>query len=112
MKMIIQTEADLRKLQGKFVLQISSDTPDKTLQEYPWGFVKEKRLILIAGLGYVDLYGVVRSFDSFEKFKNFFNEYLFDHMIKEGKTTGDRFHRLLTARELEYLLEKLKEENY
>lgn len=110
--MIIQSEKDLEKLQGKFVLQINSNEPDKTLPNFDWGFVREKRLKLISGLGYVDLFGYRYDFKSFEKFKAWFNDFLYDHMIKEGKTGGDRFHRLLTDTEIDYLCEKLKQENY
>lgn len=112
MKMIVQTEKDLQLLQGKFVLQINSDEPDKKLMDFSWGFVKEKRLKLVCQYGFVDLYGNIEDYKTFDKFQNMFNNYLFDHMIKEGKTGGDRFHRLLTGKELDYLLQKLKEENY
>lgn len=33
-------------------------------------------------------------------------------MIARGITDGGRHHRLLTKKELEYLFEKIKEENY
>lgn len=112
MQMIIHTEKDLQRLQGKFVLQVSSGEPDTTLMEYKWEFVKEKRLRLVSGLGFVDLYGERTTYDSFEKFKNIFNHYLFDHMIEKGETDGGRFHRLLSSKELDYLFQKMKEENY
>lgn len=108
MKMIIQSEKDLQMLQGKFVIQIDSKVPDKTLMDYEWGFVKEKRLKLICGNGFADLYGYVQKYDSFEEFKNLFNNYSWDL----GVTDGGRFHRLLTNKELDYLLGKIKEENY
>lgn len=108
MKMIIQTEKDLQMLQGKFVLQVNSEVPDKTLMDYEWGFVKEKRLKLVCGKGFADLYGYISSYDTFEKFQSIFNSYSFDY----GVTDGGRFHRLLTNKELDYLLGKMKEENY
>lgn len=108
MKMIIQSEKDLQMLQGKFVIQIDSKVPDKTLMDYEWGFVKEKRLKLICGNGFADLYGYVQKYDSFEEFKNLFNNYSWDFRV----TDGGRFHRLLTNKELDYLLGKIKEENY
>lgn len=110
--MIVNTEKDLQMLQGKFVLQVNTDTPDKTLMEYDWSFVKEKRLKLVCGKGFTDLYGNFYDYETFEKFQRLFNNYLFDHMIKEGKVDGGRFHRLLTNKELDYLLQKMKEENY
>lgn len=112
MQLIIRTEEDLKALQGKFVLQISKESPDKTLMDFDWYFVKEKRLRLVSKTGFIDLYGKRTDYETFEKFKNVFNHYLFDHMIKEGKTDGGRFHRLLTSRELDFLLQKIKEENY
>lgn len=112
MRMTIQTEKDLQMLQGKFVLQINTDEPDKTLMDFKWGFAKEKRLKFVCGKGFTDLYGYVDNYETFEKFQRIFNNYLFDNMIKEGKTDGGRFHRLLTNKEFDYLLQKLKEENY
>ena len=106
--MIIQSEKDLQILQGKFILQVNN----KTLMDYNWAFAKEKRLMLVVGLSLVDLFGYSRTFDSYEKFKNWFNNYLFEHMIEQGETDGGRFHRLLTSKELEYLFNKIKEENY
>lgn len=112
MRMLIETEKDLQFLQGKFVLQVNSDSPDKTLMDFDWRFAKEKRLKLVCGKGFADLYGNVKEYDSFDIFKNVFNKYLFEHMIKEGESDGGRFHRLLTSRELDFLLQKIKEENY
>ena len=112
MQFIINTEKDLQKIQGKFVLQLDSDEPDKTLMDFHWGFVKEKRLKFVCGLRFTDLCGYVLEMETFEEFKNVFNSYLFDYMVKAGKTDGGRFHRLLTSKELDYLLTKIKEENY
>lgn len=112
MQTVIHTEKDLRNLQGKFVLCVDSTKPDKELMDLGWDFAKEKRLKMVIGIGFVDLYGYAKQYESFEEFKAIFNKYLFQHMIKEGKTDGGRFHRLLTNRELDYLLEKMKEENY
>jgi len=112
MKMTVESKKDLQFLQGKFVLQINNETPDKTLMDFDWGFAKEKRLMLVCGNGFVDLYGYIYDSKTFEKFQRVFNNYLFDHMVKEGKTDGGRFHRLLTNKELDYLLEKMKENNY
>lgn len=105
-------------IEGKYVIQIDSKSPDMTLPEMSWEFAKEKRVFMI---GYesnseriVTMYttGEVRYWDSFEKFKDFFNEYLFQHMIEKGETTGGRFHRLLTSKELKFLMGKIIEENY
>lgn len=112
MRFVIQTENDIQFLQGKFVLQINSDTPDKRLMDFEWGFVKEKRLSIVCGFGLVSLHGQMRDYDTFDKFQKMFNNYLFDHMIEQGKTDGGRFMRLLTSKEIDYLMVKIKEENY
>jgi len=112
MKFLIQTEKDLQQLQGKFVIEINSNEPDKTLMQFDWGFVKEKRLNLIAGYKFISLYGDIRDSKDFEHFKMRFNSYLFDHMVDKGETDGGRFYRLLTSKEIDYLCTKLKEENY
>ena len=110
--MIIQSEEDLRQLQGKFVLQIDNETPDKTLMDFNWEFAKEKRLYLISNFGFIDLYGQRSECVDFEAFKDRFNSYLFKHMKEKGMTDGGRFHRLLASKELAYLFEKIKAENY
>lgn len=76
--------------------------------DYDWGFVKEKRLKLVCGKGFVDLYGNIEQYNTFEKFQSIFNSYSCDYRV----TDGGRFHRLLTNKELDYLLGKMKEENY
>lgn len=111
MKMLIQTEKDLQSLQGKFILQVNSNEPDKQLMDFTWSFAVEKRLKLVIGTGFVDLTGYRTTYDSFERFKKVFNSYLFKHHEEEGKTDGGRFCRLLTSKEIDYLCKKLKEEN-
>ena len=110
--MVVDTEKDLQLLQGKFVLQVNTSEPDKMLMDFNWGFAKEKRLKFVVGKGFADLYGNFDDYKTFERFKKVFNSYLFEHMEKEGKSDGGRFHRLLTNKELEFLLEKMKESNY
>lgn len=112
MRTLIETEKDLQFLQGKFVLQINNDTPDKMLMDMDWGFAKTKRLYLVCGIGFADLCGGISKYETFEEFKNIFNNYLFKHMIKNGETNGGRFYRLLTTKEIKYLATKLIEENY
>lgn len=112
MKMTLNTEKDLQMLQGKFVLQVNTNEPDKVLMDFDWVFVKEKRLKFVCGKGFADLHGNVDDYETFEKFQRVFNNYLLDYMVKEGKTDGGRFHRLLTNKELDFLLQKMKECNY
>ncbi len=112
MQMIIHTEHDLKMLQGKFVLQIDIENPNTKLMDLNWGFAKEKRLKVVSGTGFVDLFGYRIDYGDFETFKNIFNKYLFKHMIENGKIDGGRFHRLLTNDELSFLFDKIKSENY
>lgn len=112
MQMIIHTGQDLKLLQGKFVLRLEKDNPDQKLSDMSWKFAKEKRLFLICGTSFVDLFGGQTQYEDFETFKSVFNHYLFKHMIDAGKTDGGRFHRLLTTAELSYLFDKLISENY
>ncbi len=112
MRLIIDTIEDMYFLQGKFVLQIDESSPGDTLMSMNWGFAKEKRLKIVTKLGFIDLYGWIGTYDTFEDFKDVFNSYLLPYMKKEGITNGERFHRLLTSKELDYLCEQLKKENY
>lgn len=112
MRTVIETSEDVRLLQGKFVLCVDSNTPNRTLMDMSWGFAKEKRLMIVSGHGFVDLYGNRWDAKSEEDFINRFNKYLFPHMIEKGETDGGRFHRLLTNSELDYLFTKIKQENY
>lgn len=112
MQTLIHNKTDIQALQGKFVICIEKDKPNKTLMDFNWEFAKEKRLKLVSLNGFVDLYGQRWDAKSEKSFINIFNNYLFDHMIEEGEVDGNRFHRLLTKKELGYLFNKLKEENY
>ncbi len=112
MQMLVHSEKDVQFLNGKFVLQVDTHRPDDTLMSIGWDFAKDKRLYLVLGYSLTTLYGDTRDYKTLERFKNYFNHYLFDHTISEGKTDGGRFHRLLTDKELDYLASKLKEENY
>lgn len=112
MRTTIETPRDEQNIRGKFVLQVNSHQPDKTLMDMDWGFAKEKRVKFMTQLGYADLYGNITTFEDFESYKDWFNKYLLHRMKAEGKEDGGRFNRLLTSKELEYLFAKLKEENY
>lgn len=112
MRTVIDTEKDLEFLQGKFVLQVDSNQPNNMIWSGSWSFVKEKRLKIVVGTCFADLYGYISEKRTFEDFKDIFNNYLFPFMKEKGEVGGKRFHRLLTSKEIEWLCEKLKEENY
>lgn len=111
MKFVIQSEQDLRFLQGKWILQVNSKDPDMKLQDFSWEFAKEKRLFLVADTQLVCLFGQITKKRTYDEFVRYFNSYLFTH-DPEDKTCGGRFHRLLTSSELDYLNTKMKERNY
>jgi hypothetical protein len=69
MQFIVHTQADLDFLQGKFVLQVNNNEPDRTLMNFDWGFVKEKRLYLVSRTGFIDLYGNRCDSSDLEMFK-------------------------------------------
>lgn len=101
MKLTI-TKKDIQYLNGKFIVQIDSKDPDTTIMDGNWGFWKEKRISLVADQNLVGFYYIHNSFDTPEAFLEYFNNY----------GDGKRFHRLLTARELDYMFDKLKQENH
>jgi hypothetical protein len=110
MKMTI-TEQDAMRLTGKFIIQVDSDTPDYTITEKNWPFVSEKRLSLVVGTTFQGLYYEHKSFKSYEELVLFFNDYVFSG--KTGDThKGQRFHRLLTSSEIDFVCQKMKERNY
>lgn len=104
MKMTI-TNQDVPTLTGKFIIQIDSHTPDYTISESNWEFVKEKRLSFVCGLKLIGFYYTHREFESDDEFLFYFNHYV------ETKKDA-RFHRLLTNVELDFVCNKLKESNY
>jgi hypothetical protein len=56
----------------------------------------------------IDLQGFFynhRSFETIEKFIEYFNNYV-------ENSSGQRFHRLLTSKEIDFLCEQLKKNNY
>jgi hypothetical protein len=110
MQLIIHTLKDFEMIQGKFVLQVDLKNPDTTLMDFRWDFAKEKRLYLVSNAGFINLYGHRREYENFEYFKNVFNYYHFKNSTSEN--SPKRFHRLLTTKELQYLFQKIAEENY
>lgn len=95
------TEADARKLSGKFIIQINKDDPDVTLDTTKnLDFFLEKRVSFVVGRMVTGLYYERRTFDTDEEFVSWFND------------NDKRFHRLLTAKELEVLFERFKRDNY
>ena len=106
MQFIIQKE-DIKDLVGKFIVQLNNEDANKdfTKNESNSDFMLSKRIhfvattgenkILLAGLFYSNRP------KSIEDFVEYFNQ--------KGK---DRFHRLLTANELRWLMGKMIERNF
>lgn len=113
MKMQISIK-EVNDLTGKFIIQLDSNSPDVTLYDGNWGFYKEKRISFVCGLQFVGFYYMHMGFETPEDLVLYFNDYLTTKVkpedIEEGK--GKRFHRLLTSKEIDFVCEKLKSENY
>ena len=98
--MLLQTQRDVRDLSGKFVIQLNESDPDLVLSDDNWAFCKEKRISFVSGYDFVGFWYAHRTCNSWEEVVEYFNQ--------EGK---NRFFRLLTSKELEFVFRKLKEEN-
>lgn len=105
------TKKDIPSLSGKFIIQVNSKEPDYTITEQNWMFVKEKRLSFVCGLTLNGFYYVHNSFKTEEEFVNFFNDYVFTGSSSD-KYKGERFHRLLTNQEIDFVCKKMKESNF
>ena len=101
---------DVKNLIGKFIVQIDTHKPDAEIGASNWGFYKEKRISFVCKNeeGGVDLQGFFyqhRSFKSDAEFIEYFNNYT-------GEIKGERFHRLLTNKELDFICSELKLNNF
>lgn len=105
MKLVIQSENDVRNLNGKWILQVNSNEPDYTINEDNWEFVKEKRISLVIGLKMIGLYYEHGNFKTWEEFA-----FRFNHYVESSKDS--RFHRLLTDREIDFICNKFKENKH
>lgn len=107
MKQII-TEDDIRRLEGRFIIQVNVDKPIylNEIQKDYLPFFLEKRVNFIA-IGRsnkvisCDLYG-----GTLERTRKQFVEHF--NNVSEGK----RFHRLLTQREMDVVNEFIKSRQY
>ncbi len=107
---------DISRLTGRFIIQVDTDKPvflnDVKKERLPFYF--EKRVKMIAHGPYnrdedskilvVGLYGDSHDYTK-EKFVEFFNEYL-------GDSKGQRYHRLLTQKEVSIVTEFIKSRQY
>lgn len=125
MKQVI-TEKDIKNLQGKFIVQLNDrhDEPcmANEFRKNP-GFWLEKRisfvgciynwdgaphlkpkesLIILNGLYYC--HGIYTK----EAFIEYFNDYVWDRVERNETHKGERYHRLLTNKEMDWLNEELK----
>lgn len=103
------TTEDVKNLTGKFIIQLNHPTekspnPHTTITKENWNFLKEKRISFICGREWLGFYYSHNKFETDEKFVDYFNNYY--------NNSKERYHRLLTSEELDFLLKKMKEENY
>src|SRR5689334_4632401 len=103
MKMIITPE-EVKNLTGKFIIQISASDPNPDITK-DWNFWMEKRISFVCGLKWMGFFYEHKSFETEADFVSFFNDYYPDKK-------GDRFHRLLTYKELEFVCQKMKERQF
>lgn len=103
MKIVLQTENDVRRLQGKWVVQIDTKFPDTEITEQNWSFYSEKRISFIQGYNFIGLWYNHGEYKTWEEFAFKFNHYT------DGDDRDSRFHRLLTNREIDLLCKKFKE---
>lgn len=104
MKIILQSEKDVQSLNGKWIIEINSEEPDYTITESNWFFVKEKRLSLVTGLRMTGIWYDHGDFKTWEEFAFKFNHY-------NEKYKDERFYRLLTDKEIDFICKKFKEDN-
>ena len=106
MKFIIQEE-DISSLVGRFIVQLNNEDAnvDFTRNESNAAFMLEKRIHFITGADG----GKILSGGFFYSNKARTREDFVKYFNQEGK---DRFHRLLTARELTWLMGKMIERNF
>jgi hypothetical protein len=115
MKQLITVE-DISRLTGRFIIQVNTDNPvflnEVKKESLPFYF--EKRVKMVATSPYnrkdetkilvVGLYGDSCEYTK-EKFVDYFNEYL-------GDSKGERFHRLLTQKEMDVVNGFIKSRQY
>lgn len=112
MKMTITTE-DVDFLTGKFILQVTSNKPNFVVNEDSWSFIMEKRISFVCGLRWMGFFYEHKAFENKEQFVAYFNDYVFlDSKSDPERSKGERFHRLLTSAEIEFVCKKMKERNY
>jgi hypothetical protein len=103
MKIILLSEKDVSALSGKWIVQVNANNPDYEITESNWSFVSEKRLSLVTGLRMTGLWYDHGDFKTWEEFAFRFNHY-------SEKSKDERFHRLLTNKEIDFICEKFKGE--
>lgn len=100
MRMII-TNKDVQYLTGKFIIEINDEDEDTfELTDKNWEFYKEKRISFISGIKWLGFYYEHNNIESVEDFVENFNP------------RNGRFRRLLSSKELEFVLNKMKQEIY
>jgi len=106
---MIITPEEVQNLTGKFIIQLDCNEEGRmvhnTINEKNWDFMKEKRISFVCGLVWQGFYYEHKKFETKEQFSEYFNNYL------ESKPNS-RYHRLLTSDELDFVLNKMKQENY
>lgn len=113
MKMQITT-GDVPSLTGKFIIQINCDNENVVLSDKNWGFYQEKRISFVCGLKLIGFYHEHQCFDNSEDFVTYFNHYLHPNTMEVDVAArkNSRFHRLLTSKEIDFVCNKMKQNQY
>jgi len=118
MKMLIN-ENDIKSIVGRFIVQLDSDNPDIDITKSPTPeFWLEKRISLVTTIdkfkneyeGGICVAGLYYNHAKIMK-KSEFVEY-FNHYYDKDDARDKRFHRLLTSKELCWLFEQMKKNQY
>jgi hypothetical protein len=84
-----------------------------TITDENWGFVQEKRLRILVdayhgpGLVLTGMFYVIKTAETAEEMLEYLNTY--NETPESGKA---RYHRLLTHREIDFVLKKMHDRNY
>lgn len=101
MKILLLSQKDVDSLNGKWILQVDAHRPDYEITAENWGFVSEKRLSFVSRYRMTGLWYDHGDFKTWEEFAFKFNHYMESHK-------DERFHRLLTNKEIDFICEKFK----
>ncbi len=112
MKQTVTVKFLRENMVGRFIIQVNEKEPDTTITEKNWSFIKEKRLSMVCWdlmQRFMYLQGMFYAHTepmTPDALVDFINNY------KSSLPEDKRFYRLITKKELEFVFNKFKEDNY